>query len=470
MINFDGNILIIGFGTIGQALLPIILQNIDCDLRKITVLEDEDHQDIFDKNFGNSGAAYIRMTMDEENVHEALDGFCGPNGFVANMSTTVHSPTVIEWCRKNNSLYVDTGNGFWKDKWGNEEDIDLEERTQYSVQEELRKGYSNLPGPTAIVCHGANPGIISQFVKKGLIDLVDELGIEYTKPTTKEEWASLMQKSGTKVIHCSERDTQVSYIPKQVDEFVCTWSVWGMHYECKTLSEMGWGTHETWMPEKMRKHEDPNAYATYMDQAGCRTLVRSWVPSGGEIQGFALQHRETVSIPDYFTVWENGVPVYRPTVHYAYMPCNDSLASVFECIGADLKRQTHKRILNNDIVSGIDELGALLMGHPLNSWWCGSQLSIEETRTIISDQSATTLQVIAGVISAMLWAIKNPMMGLREADQLPYEKILEYANPYLGPVYSGASDWTPLKNRTPLYPNEAKDEENLWSFKNFYID
>ena len=75
-----------------------------------------------------------------------------------------------------------------------------------------------------------------------------------------------------------------------------------MHYEGKTLAEMGWGTHETWMPKKMRRHKDPNAYATYMEQSGFRTLVRSWVPLGGEIQGFALQHRETVSIPDYFTV------------------------------------------------------------------------------------------------------------------------------------------------------------------------
>lgn len=221
--EFKDNILIIGFGTIGQALLPIILQKIDCDIRKVTVIEDEDHQDVFDKQFGDSGATYVKISMDEKNVIQLLDKHCGPNGFIANMSTTVHSAALIKWCRKNNALYVDTGNGFWKSAWDNEEDMDSEERNQYVVQERLRKEYGNdLAGPTAILCHGANPGLISQFVKKGLIDLVDKLGLEYTKPTTREEWAHLMQRSGTKVIHCSERDTQVSYIPKQVDEFVCT--------------------------------------------------------------------------------------------------------------------------------------------------------------------------------------------------------------------------------------------------------
>jgi len=470
MIKFEGKILIIGFGTIGQALIPIMLQNIDFNLEQVVVLEDENHKDIFDKNYGNSGATYVHMSLDANNVIDALNKYCGPNGFIAQMATVVHSPTIIEWCRINNSLYTDTGNGFWADKWANEDKIPMENRTQYSVQEELRADYKNLSGPTAIVCHGANPGIISQFIKKGLIDLVDELGFDYTTPTTRAEWAKLMQRSGTKVIHCSERDTQISSIPKQVDEFVCTWSVSGMHAEGITISEMGWGTHETWMPKKMRKHKDPNAYATYMEEPGFRTLVRSWVPLGGEIQGMVLQHRETVSVPDYFTVWEDGVPVYRPSQYYAYMPCNDALASTFETLGNNLKKQTNKRILNNDIISGVDELGALLMGHPLNSWWCGSQLDIEETRTIVKDQSATTLQVMAGVISAMLWALKNPMMGLKESDQLPYKEILEYAKPYLGPIYSGSSDWTPLKNRSSLYPNDAKDEKNLWSFKNFYIE
>ena len=39
-----------------------------------------------------------------------------------------------------------------------------------------------------------------------------------------------------------------------------------------------------------------------------------------------------------------------------------------------------KRILMDDIIKGIDELGVLLAGHKKNAYWYGSQLSIEEAR------------------------------------------------------------------------------------------
>ena len=55
-------------------------------------------------------------------------------------------------------------------------------------------------------------------------------------------------KLGVKVIHCSERDTQITDRPKQVDEFVNTWSIEGFREEGTTTAEMGWGTHEKQLP------------------------------------------------------------------------------------------------------------------------------------------------------------------------------------------------------------------------------
>ncbi len=55
--------------------------------------------------------------------------------------------------------------------------------------------------------------------------------------------------------------------------------------------------------------------------------------------------------------------------------------------------QTRQRILNDEIISGRDELGVLLLGHDYTGWWTGSLLSIDEARAILPGQSATTLQV-----------------------------------------------------------------------------
>ena len=114
-------------------------------------------------------------------------------------------------------------------------------------------------GPTAVIEHGANPGLISHFTKQGLVDIAesaiaDEEGRGRRRPSRFAGLAAagkfnrLAQELGVKVIHCSERDTQITDRPKQVDEFVNTWSIEGFREEGTTTSEMGWGTHEKELP------------------------------------------------------------------------------------------------------------------------------------------------------------------------------------------------------------------------------
>ena len=103
--------------------------------------------------------------------------------------------------------------------------------------------------------------------------------------------------------------------------------------------------------------------------------------------------------------------------------------------------------MTNEIVSGEDIMGALLMGHSYNSWWTGSALSIEEARSLAPGQNATTLQVAAGIVAAILWMLENPREGVKTPEDLPHDFVLDIARPYLGKFISTPSDWTPLKNR-----------------------
>ena len=101
--------------------------------------------------------------------------------------------------------------------------------------------------------------------------------------------------------------------------------------------------------------------------------------------------------------------VYRPTCHYAYHPANDAVLSLHEMFGATGKMQPKWHILDeNEIEDGIDELGVLLYGHAKNAYWYGSQLSIEETRSIAPYQNATGMQVSSAVLAGMVWALENP--------------------------------------------------------------
>src|SRR5262249_7228271 len=273
------------------------------------------------------------------------------------------------------------------------------------------------------------------------------------------------------VIHISERDTQVTDRPKEVNEFVNTWSVEGFREEGIAPAEMGWGTHERRLPAEAHVHTHGPCNQICLARMGIKTWVRSWVPSG-EIIGMVVRHGEAFTISDHLTVWENGRAVYRPTVHYAYCPTDAAVSSLHELEMRWFDLQPKQRILTDEILSGRDELGVLLLGHDYNGWWTRSLLDIHESRRLVPGQNATTLQVACSVLGAVLWMIANPRRGVCVPDDLPYEEVLEAALPYLGPCVSRPVDWTPLKNRVDLFAQFGRPRpapEDVWQFDTFRV-
>jgi homospermidine synthase len=99
-------------------------------------------------------------------------------------------------------------------------------------------------------------------------------------------------------------------------------------------AELGWGTHEKWVPENGRFHDYGCKAAIYLTSSGMSSTVKSWCPTFGSHLGYLVTHDESISIADYYTVREDDKVVYRPTSHYAYHPCPDAVASTFEALGA----------------------------------------------------------------------------------------------------------------------------------------
>jgi homospermidine synthase len=112
------------------------------------------------------------------------------------------------------------------------------------------------------------------------------------------------------------------------------------------------GQHEPHWPADAMRHGFGSDAAICLKYPGLATRVRSWTPLGGPYHGFLITHVESISIADHLTLRENGVPVYRPTVHYAYRPCDDALLSIDELSGLGWKGQPTNRILRDDVIEG----------------------------------------------------------------------------------------------------------------------
>jgi homospermidine synthase len=386
-------------------------------------------------------------------------------------------------CHDRGVLYVNTSVELW-DPYAGAENKHPTERTLYWRHMNLRRMIAKWsePGPTAVIEHGANPGLISHFTKHALLDIAQHALADKKFSAAQSETIAhhakaqnfnhLAQLLGVKVIHCSERDTQITDQPKQVDEFVNTWSVEGFREEGTTTAEMGWGTHEKQLPAYAYEHPDGPKSQICLARMGMNTFVATWVPPNHNVIGMVVRHGEAFSITEKLTVWEDGKAIYRPTVHYAYCPCDSAIASLHELRGYDYRLQSRIRIMTDEITSGEDILGALVMGHPYQSWWCGTDLEIGESRRLVPHQNATTMQVAISVVAACLWMVENPRLGVRVPDDLPHEYVLGISKPYLGKFISVPEDWNPLKHYANAFSGFNKpeiDASDPWQFKNFLI-
>jgi homospermidine synthase len=468
--RIDGPIVMIGFGSIGKGTLPLIERHFTYDKKHLVVIDPEDKDR---KLLDERGITFIHQPVTRDNYRHLLtplltDG--GGQGFCVNLSVDTSSVDIMELCNEVGALYIDTVNepwaGFYFDK-----SLGPEARSNYALREMTlaAKRARKRGSTTAVSCCGANPGMVSWFVKQALLNVANDLGIETAEPTTREAWAQLARQVGVKGIHIAERDTQRARGPKAPNVFVNTWSVEGFVSEGMQPAELGWGTHEIWMPGNGRAHKNGCGAAIYLLQPGANTRVRSWTPTPNAQYGFLVTHNESISIADYFSLREGDKVVYRPTCHYAYHPCNDAVLSLHEMFGAAGRRQEEDYILDeHDIVDGIDELGVLLYGHAKNAYWYGSQLSIDETRLLAPYQNATGLQVTSAVLAGMVWALENPKAGIVEADEMNFRRCLEVQMPYLGPVIGTYTDWTPLTDRPGLFPEDI-DTSDPWQFRNVLV-
>jgi homospermidine synthase len=464
-VTFPGRILMVGFGSIGQGVLPLILRHIGIKPERITIVTADDAGKDEAAKFG---VKFIVEPLVRENFRRVLDPLVGRGDFLVNLSVDVSSLALIKLCWEKGAMYLDTCIEPWVGGY-TDPGTPAARRTNYALREEaLTLRAQNPKGPTAVITHGANPGLVSHLVKQALLNLAADLSIDAGSPASREEWAQLARKAGVKVVHIAERDTQVTGQPKMLNEFVNTWSVDGFVSEGQQPAELGWGSHERNFPRDGKRFDFGNGSAIYLTQPGAATRVRTWTPNAGHFHGFLITHGEAISIADYYTVREGAQVVYRPTSHYAYHPCDSAVVSVHEFAGRNWQLQDRKRILMDDITSGIDELGVLLAGHKKNAYWFGSQLSIEEARKLVPYNNATSLQVTVSVLSGMVWAMENPNSGLVEPDEMDFRRNLEVCSPYLGKVTGEYTDWTPLTDREKLFPEDL-DKTDPWQFKNVRV-
>ena len=456
-----------GFGNIGQALAPLLRRRFG-DLPVQVVDERMDASQV--AIAAAHGFAWQRRQLRADNFEAVLQPWVGEGTLLLNLATSIDSLTLMCWAQARGAWYLDTCIDPWAYRDG---ELASDANTNYRLRaaviaRQTAQRQAGQPLPTAVVAHGANPGMVSVFVKEALLRMARHWLPTQAAPVGRTAWAQLAQALGVRVIQVSERDTQAGTVPRADGEFVNTWSVDGFVAEALQPVEMGWGTHEVHGPwqQRVRGHSVGDRCGVFAPQLGVHTRVKTRTPAAGEVTGWLISHNEAFSIASWLTLSPGGQPTYRPTVYYAYHPCDEAAASLALLADGDRTRVRSARVLKDEIAGGMDELGVLLLSDRHPALWFGSQLTNARARTIAPHNNATSLQVVGGVMGAIAWLLQHPRAGIVESEDLDHALLMQQATPFWAPLVEAVFDWHPAGNDAAHHLPAAR----RWCLDAFVVD
>lgn len=479
-IPFKNRIVIIGCGGTSRCLQQLLLNHLEINFSRVTLVDSASIEPEKLPLIAH-GAQFIQQTVTKENYKKTLKALLHEGDLLIDLAVNLNTEDLVHFCQKRGVLFLNAAMHLWPDEIHHLATV--AKKTLYRCHQKLENHAQEWPknGPTAVIEHGVNPGLVNHWVKKGLMDvahaIIERTGNEQKKQQlqqtiTSKNFPRLAQLTNTRVIHIAQRDSQITNNPKKMDEFVHSSSIPGLALAASSPAEFGWGSHEKKAPKYSQFPRKGPLNEVFIKQTGMSTFVRSWSPSG-PFFGMLVRNGGTYTISNHLTIRDKNKITYRPTVLYSYLPNDSAYASLHEFKMHNYILPNRQRCLGEDIIEGMDEQGVLLLGHDLNGWWIGSRLSILEARSSVEHYNVSALQAAAGLLSALKWIIKHPQQGLCMPDDLPYDEILHHAQQYLGVTVSLQTDWTPLHSHVnPLYTTKVKSlsGDDLWQFNNFLVD
>ena len=342
--KISGPIVMIGFGSIGKGTLPLIERHFDYDKSRITVIDpkDEGRKAHCDKH----NVRFIQKGVTKDNYRELLMPLLtegGGQGFCVNLSVDTSSVDIMT-CAARSARSISTPSSS-----RGSASISIRRRARKRAPTTRcakrrwpprrhdpggRRPQSPPAAPIPAWCLGSSSRRCSTSPR--------DTKLNAPKPKSRKAGAGLVRQARRQGHpHRRARHPALQEAEAELNVFVNTWSVEGFVSEGVQPAELGWGTHEKWMPENGR---EPTRLAAAPRSICCSPApTRACAPGArrrGAQYGFLVTHNEfDLDRRLLHRARRPGTVVYRPTCHYAYHPANDAVLSLHEMFGAAGKMQ-----------------------------------------------------------------------------------------------------------------------------------
>ncbi len=430
-----------------------------------------------------------RLEVLPENIDRDFLPHVKKGDLLVDLSWNVYFHPLIRHCLTIGATYLNTSIEYWKLE--HEDDLKTEfiQRTLHESHREARYMEIDNPKSSALLIQGMNPGLISMFALRGLSQVAKAVLAEAKKANVMTDnlknlehclkgkmWNYVAAELDVIAFHCSEYDTQLTNTPRARGSFKNTWSPYGFYAEGVDPIQLGWGTYEHpahTVQGAVPSYGVPNQI--YLPLRGVDGVAESYTYNR-KFTGLLISHSENDTLAQFLTVInpQSGEVLYRPSAYYVYSPAQEALDSLNEVRANGYRMLPHTtQIRGTDIVSGEDAVGALLLFQhdpiqrlvygqqqaPTAAFWCGSILTIEQTRKLdLVHSGPTAVQVGISLLSAATYLGKSKRRGLLFPEDLPHDKILDACEPYLGTIFADWVDYHPKTTRFTGGPGFLKDK------------
>lgn len=465
--EFNNKIVLVGCGGVGTALIPLLFKFIKFNPVNLTVIDMDSNRFNNLTKFINLGIKTYHVKLTKDNIKSILidELGLGQDDLLIDASYEISTNYMFQLCSDHGISYTNSAIEVWKEE-PTYKPIDYTFYSRIKSIEDLDKKIP-IKKNNFIISLGCNPGNVNIWTLYAL----DRIN----KKTANHEWkshAELAEKLGLRVVHVSERDTQITSNPRKPGEYLNSWSSDAVSWYDEAFSnlEISWGTHEKTIPNKANL-ELSNEYQYVIDGVGCESWAYSYTPIGKNLSGMLIRHEECYTICRKLTLKDSSNKIiYKPSSYYVYRTSDSAIASTQEVVDLLGEYQENTRLMTSDITEGRDELGCTLFFASGDIYWVGSLLDINEARLIYDNQfndivNATILQVVAGYIGSIFYLIesmeKKVYRGFMTPEDIPVNKFIQWTKPLLGPFgVIKVKDWT----------IESLDKQNPLQFTDFLVD
>jgi len=457
MVKFDGKIVQFGFGAVGKSFFELVGKEIKFDKNNYFVITKYDSEFEPFIQLGGKADNFVAVNVTKEIFGDLFSKYLQKGDLLVDFSEGTGTKELCLWCANNNIMYLNTGESEWPGDW-----VDFYERNKSLRQMILEISENKDINKHPIVLqHGNNPGLVSHFVKVAIEKIAYIKKNKIAKKAIKEykfnEAARLLK---IKTIHINDIDNQIIDEVYSDEKMYTTWCAENFFYEMLTPAAYNLGTHK-------RIEEKTNGEFGHveLDKLAVETRLYTYYP-GGCFEGFIVPHEETISIARHLEVSIEEKVIYRPTVIFVYKPPalaeeylfrskvnsypnpdKDKPQDGVDCEGTVIMRG-HKfpydwEIVYDQISSGAEYVGILVMGENFEPIWVGNCLEINNLRKMTNKkglfwQTPTITPVAASALAAVCFMINNKTKGgiYFPDDIKDYKKIIKIAEKYTSKTIS----------------------------------